>query len=90
MDGRGKADPLGGDPGKDQMNPLWGILRGLDLTQAFKTKGDLTRWSAKRTVGGLIASTACYDIIENGITWPSVLLCAVAIIPLCISLGRDS
>jgi len=71
------------------MNPLWGILRGLDLTQAFKTKGDLTRWSAKRTVGGLIASTACYDIIENGITWPSVLLCAVAIIPLCISLGRD-
>ena len=74
----------------ESVNPLLSILRGLDLTQIFKTKGDLTRWSAKRTVGGLIASTACYDIIEHGITWPAVVLCAVAIVPLCISLGRDS
>ncbi len=73
----------------EQVNPLLSILRGLDLTQIFKTKGDLTRWSAKRTVGGLIASTACYDIIEHGITWPAVVLCAVAIVPLCISLGKD-
>ncbi len=74
----------------EQVNPLLSILRGLDLTQVFKTKGDLTRWSAKRTVGGLIASTACYDIVEHGMTWPAVVLCAVAIVPLCISLGRDS
>ena len=26
-------------------------LAGADLTEAFKTKGDLKRWSAKRTVG---------------------------------------
>ena len=31
-------------------------LAGADLTEAFKTKGDLKRWSAKRTVGGMIAT----------------------------------
>ena len=56
-------------------------LGALDLTEAFKTKGDLRRWSAKRTVGGVIALTACNDILVNGVTWPAVVLCAVAVTP---------
>ena len=73
------------------MNPLLGqltkLLGSFDLTEAFKTKGDLKRWSAKRTVGGLIATTACADIVTHGISWPAVALCAVAIVPLCISVA---
>ncbi len=71
------------------MNPLLaqaaGLIKGLDVTEAFKTKGDLRRWSAKRTVGGLIATTACGDIVAHGMSWPAVAMCAVAIVPLCLS-----
>ena len=63
-------------------------LGALDLTEAFKTKGDLRRWSAKRTVGGVIALTACNDIIVNGMSWPAVALCAVAVTPLCLSFAE--
>jgi len=75
------------------MNPLLlqltRLLGSFDVTEAFKTKGDLKRWSAKRTVGGLIATTACADIVAHGISWPAVALCAVAIVPLCISVAND-
>jgi len=75
------------------MNPLLvqltKLLGSFDLTEAFKTKGDLKRWSAKRTVGGLIATTACADIVTHGISWPAVALCAVAIVPLCISVAQE-
>ena len=75
------------------MNPLLvqltRLLGSFDLTEAFKTKGDLKRWSAKRTVGGLIATTACADIVTHGISWPAVALCAVAIVPLCISVAQE-
>ena len=64
-------------------------LGALDLTEAFKTKGDLRRWSAKRTVGGVIAITACNDILVNGVTWPAVVLCAVAVTPLCLSFASE-
>jgi hypothetical protein len=71
------------------VNPLLaqaaGLIKGLDVTEAFKTKGDLRRWSAKRTVGGLIATTACGDIVAHGMSWPAVAMCAVAIVPLCLS-----
>jgi hypothetical protein len=75
------------------VNPLLAhltkLLGSFDVTEAFKTKGDLRRWSAKRTIGGLIATTACADIVQNGITWPAVALCAVAIVPLCLSFTED-
>lgn len=61
------------------------FLEHFDLTQVFKTKGDLRRWSAKRTIGGLIASTACYDIVTYGISWEAVALCGISVLPLSIS-----
>jgi hypothetical protein len=74
-------------PGLDFLS-LFGKLN-LDVTEVFKTKGDLKRWSAKRTIGGLIAVTACNDIVTNGISWPAVVLCAISIIPLVVSLLED-
>lgn len=61
------------------------LLKALDISQAFKTKGNLRRWSAKRTVGGLIATTACHDIYTHGISWEGVCMCLVAVIPLSMS-----
>jgi hypothetical protein len=64
------------------------LLGKFDVTEVFKTKGDLRRWSAKRTVGGVIALTACSDIMTNGMSWPAVALCAVAVTPLCLSFAE--
>ncbi len=74
-------------PGLDFLS-LFGKLN-LDVTEVFKTKGDLKRWSAKRTIGGLIAVTACNDIVTNGISWPAVVLCGISIIPLVVSLLEE-
>jgi hypothetical protein len=75
--------------GKSQ-KPLLGhitkVLGSVDLTEAFKTKGDLKRWSAKRTIGGLIATTACVDITTHGMSWPAVCMCGIAVLPLIASM----
>ena len=60
-------------------------LSALDVTEVFKTKGDLKRWSAKRTIGGMIATTACADITQHGISWEAVCLCGIAVVPLVAS-----
>lgn len=64
---------------------LLGLLSKVDLTEVFKTKGDLKRWSAKRTIGGVLAVTACNDIAYNGMTWMAVTLAGISIIPICLS-----
>ncbi len=62
------------------------LLKGLDITEAFKTKGDLRRWSAKRTVGGVLALTASEAILVHGISWEAVALAGVAVIPITASM----
>ena len=64
-------------------------LTKVDLTEVFKTKGDLKRWSAKRTIGGLIAGTACNDIVMHGISWMAVTLAAISILPICLSFTEN-
>ena len=34
------------------------LLKSFNFSDVFKTKGDLRRWSAKRTIGGILAMTA--------------------------------
>lgn len=67
------------------------LLSGLDLTEIFKEKGhgDLKRWSARRTIGGVIVGTACAEIASSGITWEAVALCGIGILPLIISLKNE-
>jgi len=66
-------------------NELLKLLSNFDLSQIFKTKGDLRRWSAKRSLGGLICITACIYITENELTWQGVALAFVGVLPLCLS-----
>jgi len=70
-------------------NKLLQTLMSLDLTEVFKTKGDLKRWSAKRTIGGLLAATACNDIVLNGMSWMAVVLSAISIVPICLSFTEN-
>ena len=68
---------------------LAALLKRMDITEVFKTKGDLRRWSAKRTIGGIIVITACEQIVIHGITWEAVALAGIGIIPLTASMFEN-
>lgn len=67
------------------MKPAFEILKNLDVTEMFKTKGDLKRWSAKRTIGGAIVTEALWQIHTHGLSWEGIVLAGVGIAPLCLS-----
>ena len=50
-----------------------------------ESSGTRLRWSTKNTMGGLIVSTACEQIVIYGITWQAIALCFVGILPLALS-----
>lgn len=70
---------------RGDVNPWLALISRLDVTEVFKTKGDLRRWSAKRTVGGAIVFEALWQIHEFGLSWEGIVLCGVGVTPLCLS-----
>ena len=64
---------------------LTALFSRLDLTEIFKTKGNLKRWSAKRSIGGVVALTGCSVILEGDLNLYSVALCAIGILPISLS-----
>jgi len=69
---------------KEETNPFLILLSRFDLTQLLKGKGNLRRWSSKRTIGGLVVSYALYSM-DGAITWQGVVLCFIGVLPLCLS-----
>ena len=66
------------------MKEALALLSKLDLTTIFREKGQLRKWSAKRTIGVVIVTYALTSM--NGeIEWDGVVLCVVGIVPLCLS-----
>ena len=62
------------------------IKRASRATEAVATSsGNRLRWSTKNTMGGLIVTTACEQIVIHGITWHAIALCFVGILPLALS-----
>lgn len=41
------------------------------------------KWSSKRTVSGVLAVAAVSNIDANGITWETLCLALIAVLPLC-------
>ena len=66
------------------MKTVLALLSKLDLTEVFRDKGKLRKWSAKRTIGGLIVAYALTSM-DGEIEWKWVVLCVVGIVPLCLS-----
>tara|TARA_B100001250_G_C19630838_1_gene713677 strand:- start:206 stop:460 length:255 start_codon:yes stop_codon:yes gene_type:complete len=63
------------------------ILSNFDITSIFKDKrfGDLKRWSAKRTIGGVIVAYALSSM--NGvITYEGLIMIGIGVLPLCLSM----
>ena len=66
------------------MKTVLALLSKLDLTEVFRDKGGLRKWSAKRTIGGLIVAYALTSM-DGEIESKGVVLCVVGIVPLCLS-----
>ena len=66
------------------MKTVLALLSKLDLTEVFRDKGGLRKWSAKRTIGGLIVAYSLTSM-DGEIEWKGVVLCVVGIVPLCLS-----
>ena len=67
------------------LNPWVKVISAIDITQEFKTKGDIRRWSAKRTIGGAVVLEALWQIHEFGLSWQGIVLAGVGVTPLCLS-----
>ena len=66
------------------MKTVSALLSKLDLTEIFRDKGGLRKWSAKRTIGGIIVTYALTSM-DGAIEWKGVVLCGVGVLPLCLS-----
>ena len=66
------------------MKTVLALLSKLDLTEIFRDKGGLRKWSAKRTIGGIIVTYALTSM-DGSIEWKGVVLCGVGVLPLCLS-----
>jgi len=66
------------------MKTVIALLSKFDLTEVFRDKGGLRKWSAKRTIGGIIVTYALASM-DGAIEWKGVVLCGVGVLPLCLS-----
>lgn len=68
------------------MNPrnLKSILGSVaSISQVFK--GDNKKWSAKRSVSGVLVASVVHDVSQQGVTWMNCLLAFIAVLPLVFS-----
>lgn len=45
---------------------------------------DSRKWSARNTVGGILAITTAESVVAHGISWPAVALGFAAVLPLSL------
>ena len=55
------------------------------ISDVFKEGQKQKKWSAKRSVSGVLCAAAVSDISINGISWENVVLSFIAVLPLCFS-----
>jgi hypothetical protein len=65
------------------MNPLW--AKGILAIVPAMFKDNKGKWSSKRTVSGALVLAAVSQIDATGITWQTLVLAAIGVIPLCFS-----
>ena len=59
------------------------------VADVFKEGQKQKKWSAKRSVSGVLVAAAVSDISINGISWENVTLAFIAVLPLCFSVFQN-
>lgn len=72
------------------MGQIKAIANGLGkVADIFKEGQRQKKWSAKRSVSGVLVTAACSDMAINGLTELNVLLSFIAVLPLCFSVFKN-
>ena len=70
-------------------NNLKSILGSVaSISQVFK--GDNKKWSAKRSVSGVLVAAVVHDVSLQGVTWMNCLLAFIAVLPLVFSVFESN
>ena len=66
--------------------PIGAIAKSLGkISEVFKEGQRQKKWSAKRSVSGVLVTAAVADMSVNGLTEYNVVLSFIAILPLCFT-----
>jgi hypothetical protein len=55
------------------------------ISEVFQEGQRQKKWSAKRSVSGVLVTAAVSDMAANGLTQLNVMLSFIAILPLCFT-----
>tara|TARA_Y100001973_G_scaffold99260_1_gene158199 strand:- start:176 stop:418 length:243 start_codon:yes stop_codon:yes gene_type:complete len=63
------------------LNDIKGALSSVaKISEVFK--GDNKKWSAKRSVSGVLIGSVVHDVSIQGVTWMNCLMAFIAVLPL--------
>jgi len=69
------------------MNPIW--AKGLLAIVPKIFTDSKGKWSSKRTVSGVLVVSVVTQIETHGITWQTLMLAFIAVLPLCFSVFEE-
>ena len=55
------------------------------VAEVFKEGERQKKWSAKRSVSGVLVTASVTDMATNGLTENNLILSFIAVLPLCLS-----
>ena len=55
------------------------------VAEVFKEGERQKKWSAKRSVSGVLVTASVSDMATNGLTEHNLILSFIAVLPLCLS-----
>lgn len=58
------------------------------ISEVFKEGQKQKKWSAKRSVSGVLVTASVTDMAQNGLTELNVILAFIAILPLCFTVFK--
>jgi hypothetical protein len=68
------------------LNSIKNIFKSVGkISEVFKEGQKQKKWSAKRSVSGVLVGAVVVDVTAMGITWENCLMAAIAVTPLIFS-----
>lgn len=60
------------------------------ISEVFKEGQRQKKWSAKRSVSGILVTASVTDMAQNGLTEYNIILSFIAVLPLIFSVFSDT
>lgn len=60
------------------------------ISEVFKEGQRQKKWSAKRSVSGILVTASVTDMAQNGLTEHNIILSFIAVLPLIFSVFSES